>query len=235
VNFDELLKKRMNQVAKLLSDNREVVEAYRMGFEDGVKAAQELPHNAKLKPQPTGEVKMIRHNDEWEHLYNLLKAENEAQAAEIEKLREQSDFHVKSAHDALYAVIALSDERDRLKAENIALKGNLGHAVPSDVQLPEVEKNVLADFIARDRDLWKSKCEIYEKALQFYSDGDHFVDHGGTNYTPDGSCCPHYAEAENPSGEPVNYLEGHGDYGLEDGSIARQAILTASKIGEGSK
>lgn len=70
------------------------------------------------------------------------------------------------------------------------------------------------------------------EALEFYKSGEHFYEQGGRNYTEDGQDCSCYFEPENPSGEPLNYLEGHGDYGYEDGSIARQALNTlAQKLG----
>lgn len=51
------------------------------------------------------------------------------------------------------AIMAGYDEAMRRREREItALEGMLGHAVPAGVELPEVKKNVLAQFIARQRD-----------------------------------------------------------------------------------
>ena len=67
----------------------------------------------------------------------------------------------------------------------------------------------------------KARIKELEECLRFYANGNHFEDMGGNNYTPDNSECPHYADADNVSGEPINWLEGHGDYRVEDGSFAK--------------
>lgn len=70
------------------------------------------------------------------------------------------------------------------------------------------------------------------EALEFYRKQQHIHDYGGTNFTPNGECCPHYSEPETVSGEPMNYYEGHGDYGFEDGSFARKALESVGLGGE---
>lgn len=83
---------------------------------------------------------------------------------------------------------------------------NKGFDACKDILMPEIEKLTIA--------------------LVQYASGDHINEYGGTNYTPNGECCPHYAMPETVSGEPANYLEGHGDYGFEDGSIAKLALAS---------
>lgn len=70
----------------------------------------------------------------------------------------------------------------------------------------------------------QAKLAEAQAALEFYANGEHVHEYGGSNYTEDGKECPNYAEPESVSGEPANYREGHGDYGYEDGSIARAAL-----------
>lgn len=70
----------------------------------------------------------------------------------------------------------------------------------------------------------EERVEKLRAALGFYGDKHHIHDHGGSNYTDNGECCQYYSEPDTVSGEPANYFEGHGDYGFEDGSIARVAL-----------
>lgn len=61
-----------------------------------------------------------------------------------------------------------------------------------------------------------------KNALQFYANGSHFEQ-------SDDELCPNYAEAETVSGEPHNFVCGHGDYTAEDGAIARVALEEIGK------
>jgi hypothetical protein len=79
---------------------------------------------------------MIRHNDEWEHLYNLLKTENET-------LTEA--FNAK--HEKLIELQA------ELKEERVWHP----HWKAANQEIDEMRGNLRS--LLADRDLWKSKCE----------------------------------------------------------------------------
>lgn len=128
--------------------------------------------------------------------------------------------------DATSLIDSLLAENERLRKELRAAK-TLDALISDNGQVCELYDDIeaLEAKLAAE----KAKTTKLVAALNFYANGEHFIDHGGANFTPDGSCCPFYQDAENPSGEPVNYLEGHGDYGIEDGTIARKALAEFEK------
>lgn len=59
------------------------------------------------------------------------------------------------------------------------------------------------------------------EVIQFYAAEEHF------EYAPAHSEeeeCPQESDPETVSGEPINFLCGHGDFTYEDGSIAREFL-----------
>lgn len=61
------------------------------------------------------------------------------------------------------------------------------------------------------------ECKRLKSALEFYAGGNHFEECNDEE-------CDKYADPETVSGEPENFVCGHGDYTVEDGSIAQAAL-----------
>lgn len=70
----------------------------------------------------------------------------------------------------------------------------------------------------RDIDFLIAKLDEAHGALRFYAKGNHF-EFDGPNTE-----CEKESEPETVSGEPTNWLCGHGDFTFEDGFVAREAL-----------
>jgi hypothetical protein len=69
---------------------------------------------------------------------------------------------------------------EHLERQIIALKGKLGHPVPDRIVLPIVEENVLATFIAKERDHLQASLDEVLECLAHVIVMGHLTDGGST-------------------------------------------------------